>query len=102
MTADVYIRRVADGMVRVYREDPWHPPEGESIGSIYLWEDGNYSCDCNRHLFFQRAGGELGIHEIEEVPCNTSPADRKYVVDKIVVGGEVVYQDEAVTSPVPA
>lgn len=24
----------------------------------FVWEEGNYSCDCNRELLFRRAGGE--------------------------------------------
>ena len=24
----------------------------------YMWEEGNYSCDCNREMFFERAGGK--------------------------------------------
>ncbi len=24
----------------------------------YLWDEGNYSCDCNREIFFRRAKGE--------------------------------------------
>lgn len=23
----------------------------------FMWTEGNYSCDCNRHLFFEIAGG---------------------------------------------
>lgn len=40
--------------------------EWNEEGSLYLWATGNYSCDCNRHLFF---------HEFTEdcyndaVPC---------------------------------
>lgn len=26
--------------------------------SFYLWSEGNWSCDCNRALFFARAKGE--------------------------------------------
>ncbi|HEX9812083.1 MAG TPA: hypothetical protein VGA88_08365 [Burkholderiales bacterium] len=26
-------------------------------GSVFLWTEGNYGCDCNRHLFFERAFG---------------------------------------------
>lgn len=44
----VEIRRNADGVIRAYR-DPY-----EWQGD-YIWADGNYSCDCNRYLFFQRA-----------------------------------------------
>lgn len=32
----------------------------------YLWTDGNFGCDCNRALFFARAGGEA---EPDERPC---------------------------------
>ena len=24
----------------------------------FMWEDGNYSCDCNREIFFRTAKGE--------------------------------------------
>lgn len=23
----------------------------------YIWSDGNYGCDCNRHMFFDRVDG---------------------------------------------
>jgi hypothetical protein len=35
----------------------------------YIWVDGNYSCDCNRQLFFMRAGEE---EEPENNPCGNS------------------------------
>ena len=38
-------------------------------GSDYLWTDGNYSCDCNRELFFCRAAAE---DEPEEHACGES------------------------------
>jgi hypothetical protein len=31
--------------------------------STYIWSDGNFSCDCNRQLFFWRAGGEDDTRE---------------------------------------
>jgi hypothetical protein len=34
-----------DGTLHVYRY------EGESEGVDYLWNEGNYSCDCNRAQF---------------------------------------------------
>jgi len=37
----------------------------------YMWEDGNYSCDCNRELFFKRVKGE--DPELEETQCNVGP-----------------------------
>jgi len=37
---------------------------------LYLWEEGNYSCDCNREILFKRA---IGIEEIDfEAPCGES------------------------------
>ena len=27
--------------------------------AVYQWEDGNFSCDCNRSLFFSRFSGTL-------------------------------------------
>lgn len=51
----VSIRRNADGVIRALEPDPesW-------VGAAmdYLWTDGNLGCDCNRSLFFARAGGE--------------------------------------------
>jgi hypothetical protein len=32
----------------------------------YMWTDGNYGCDCNRHLFFGRA---IGQEPREDYPC---------------------------------
>jgi hypothetical protein len=31
---------------------------GEKYPSTFIWENGNYACDCNRHLFFKRAKNE--------------------------------------------
>lgn len=50
----VYITRVADGKMREHREEG----DWTDAGMAYQWFEGNYSCDCNRALFFARAGGE--------------------------------------------
>lgn len=34
-------------------DEIWEEEHGEP--SNYIWSEGNFSCDCNRHLFFQRA-----------------------------------------------
>lgn len=53
--------RVADG-VQV-SEIPSFPgffernPDDEFEFSDFIWSEGNFSCDCNRHLFFERASG---------------------------------------------
>lgn len=50
MTCLVHIRKEATGEVRVHHEQyDW---------CNYQWGLGNYSCDCNRHLFFERAAGK--------------------------------------------
>lgn len=48
------IRRNADGVVRRYYEPDlvWHA--GDSHPE-FIWEEGNFACDCNRDLFFGRS-----------------------------------------------
>jgi hypothetical protein len=41
------------GAVRRYREDSVWNDTGE-----FMWFEGNFACDCNRHMMFQRARGE--------------------------------------------
>ena len=78
------IRREADGVVRRYEEPfEWH---GGSYPD-YIWAEGNYSCDCNRHLFFQRAAGEP---DGDDYPCG----DELYTVRIVAGNGEVLYQDD--------
>jgi hypothetical protein len=60
----------------------------------FLWEDGNFSCDCNRSLEFQRAKGQEPDIMKDNAPCNTCEADRRFRVDSIVLdNGEVVYRE---------
>lgn len=72
---DVTIRREVDGLERVYRDtairDGWE----------WQWSEGNYGCDCNRHLFFERAGGSDPYADpAYEGECGES----RYAVTKIV------------------
>lgn len=62
LTHKVLIQRNATGEQRWYEAGEIHE------GVEYMWADGNYSCDCNRALFWARAGGELDL----EVPCSES------------------------------
>lgn len=60
-TFQVVIRRVSDGLTRVYTQaNEW----GE--GSWFYWTDGNCGCDCNRALSFSRAADE---DEPEDLTC---------------------------------
>ncbi len=46
---------------------------GDCIHSIkWMWTEGNYGCDCNRHLFFERSlpeGEQSPIPDDEEETC---------------------------------
>lgn len=68
----VAIRNNETKEVRQYAvEFDWETDDGDDY---YLWTDGNYSCDCNRLLFFERAAGN--DPDLEEGKCG----DGKYSV----------------------
>lgn len=54
----IALRQNSTGEVRIVTEDedPKYPWIGG--GPEFCWTEGNYSCDCNRALFFARAGDE--------------------------------------------
>lgn len=85
---DVHIRCAATGEVRVYHDTGLVDIEGDRF-SDYIWEEGNFSCDCNRRIFFRRAGNE------DEGGMHTCGQDA-YVVEKIVRcdTGTIVYADD--------
>lgn len=77
---DVLIKDTQSGEAVVY-----HDPT--DWNGDFIWEDGNYACDCNRSLFFQWA--TLGTDaEVEESRCG----DGRFVVE-ITVDGAVVYTE---------
>ena len=52
-----YIRNNETNEIRKYATDIiWD--ENEHEAETYIWEEGNFSCDCNRHIFFQNVNGE--------------------------------------------
>lgn len=55
------IRKNKTGEIREHKDEVWWEfckPYGEDYPSSSMWADGNYSCDCNRCLYFQRAKNE--------------------------------------------
>lgn len=60
---DVHIRRNADGVVRVCRmESRFDVPDYcDGFADDFLWSEGNFACDCNRAIFFERAAGVENI-----------------------------------------
>ena len=61
-----------------------HVPSGQNVeitqsapqqyrdSQVFLWEEGNYSCNCNRFLFFHRALGK-SEEEIEALDPSVDP-----------------------------
>ena len=41
--------------------------DGQDYPSVFNWEENNFSCDCNRYLFFKYAGGEEAEVSDEEI-----------------------------------
>lgn len=56
--------------------------------SAFIWEDGNYSCDCNREAFFER---ELGRDFDDEALCCTDGRFSVSLANKM--GGRVFYDE---------
>jgi hypothetical protein len=49
----------------------------DGIAIPYIWEDGNFACDCNRALFWNRA---QGIEIEEDPPCGPLRGSGRYAV----------------------
>lgn len=60
-----HLKNNETGEVRKY-ETSTCLDDGEPYPHAYIWEEGNYSCDCNRELFFDYAAGKQ-YDEIETV-----------------------------------
>lgn len=75
----VYIRNNKTGEVRSI---PW---EYEVTPDDYLWSEGNYSCDCNRDIFFKQ-----GTDEPENHGCGMN----KYWVEIKDENEKVIYSDD--------
>jgi len=90
MKIDVYIKNNETGEVRVYHDDfNWQDYEGGTALSriLYQYGEGNYSCDCNRELFFARSVGEEG----DDVSCS----ETRFTITKITnrATGEVIAEN---------
>jgi hypothetical protein len=85
------IRRNATGEVRELECD-----ELMEIGtdgpSVFNWQENNYSCDCNRALFFAQAGND---EDLPEHPCGESA----YAVQLVNPVTGAVFYDEFKASP---
>lgn len=75
------IREVATGRTVVCKHDSL-----EANRSDFQWLEGNYSCDCNRKLAFDRElGVVLDVASSTNYPCNTDA--NAYVFDWVELDG---------------
>lgn len=70
-----------------FEQDERHTPPEAVV--FYMWFEGNYSCDCNRYLFFQRASG-FAEDDIDDHPCG----EDKFTIDWIVFDGRCIYPND--------
>ncbi len=82
MTAEVtvlyraYITHVPTGKKAVYEDKFTNDTWGECIQAMrWAWTEGNYGCDCNRSLFFERS-----------LPEGKSPHYRKTMKRRVAKG----------------
>ena len=82
------IRKNETSEIREYKDEVWwdcNEPY-DDYPNDFMWSEGNYSCDCNRYLFFQRAKGEN--------EDNDECGDDKYSVNlKNPKNGEIFYRE---------
>jgi hypothetical protein len=82
------IRENATGIIRETESTLGFGVEGyEGRPFDYCWTEGNFSCDCNRYLFFRRAAGE---DDGEDFPCS----DDRFAVQLVNPKDGKVFYDE--------
>lgn len=90
---EVRYRRVSDGKEVVAKEDLVWSDEDEYEPvhlSTYIWEEGNFSCDCNRESFFHDA---LGIPRELQPNNGCNGHNNNYQVEIKDWTGKVIYSD---------
>jgi hypothetical protein len=80
--ASVKITDTKTGESRIYLDD-WFDGELQ----VWAYQEGNYSCDCNRYLFFQRAAN--ADEDDEDIGCG----DDRFVIDSIFWQGKIWYSE---------
>ena len=87
---EVVLTRASDGAARTYVAEA----EGYSMeDDEFAWSEGNYHCDCNRHLFWLRAGGDGPGH----IECGEGMYRVRVVSDGRVLLDEPTSADPAKT-----
>lgn len=86
LSAIALIRQNLTGEVREYKTELMLYSNGAP--DVSIWEEGNFSCDCNRELFFDEAGGDENESN-EEPTCGNT----RYSVNIKRLSGEVIYKE---------
>lgn len=63
---NVHIKNTLTNIIRIYNTE-MHLSKNEEFPDTFIWEDGNFACDCNRHSFFECAAG---IEPNESIICS--------------------------------
>jgi hypothetical protein len=77
--ADVYLLDTLTGERAVYRSIEYVDNDGE--WSPYVWEEGNFSCDCNRGIFFEQVSPVI---EDDAGPLEHPCGEGRYRVEQII------------------
>lgn len=81
----LFLTDTATGIRReVAHEAEWE--DTDDSATEFMWTEGNYSCDCNRSLFYRGAAGEP---EDDRRPCG----DERFALTVQSHGGDVVYDE---------
>ncbi len=95
VNVEISLRRNSDGIVRVLQASYSYCDDREEEVRLieFMWSEGNYGCDCNRYLFFERAGCHEPTDEESELHCNCG--EDRYTVLCIVdmETGKTIYAE---------
>ena len=83
-----HIRHNETQEIRRYRTEMIFFEDDEKYPLTFIWSEGNYSCDCNRKLFFEYVNGKK--YEDIDHPCS----DGQYSVNlENPKTGEIFYKE---------
>lgn len=92
----VTILKTETGECRDFKTALWFSRSGikrdateEMDSALFIWGDGNYSCDCNREQFFHEANGDTELAK-RDIPCTDGRFKVRICLDST---GECVYSE---------
>jgi hypothetical protein len=90
LPVDVTLLDTVTGERRTYAT--WESLHGGEGFSDFIWTEGNYSCDCNRYLFFQYAIGACPEDVMDDAKCG----DGRFRVESIIsaADGTLLYGED--------